>query len=85
MHYLTHCRLEFGAQMLREQPAAAVTDVALTCGFSSSQYFATVFSRRFGCSPREFRMKADGAVTQGETSACADGLREDFVDGVSFQ
>jgi AraC family transcriptional regulator, 4-hydroxyphenylacetate 3-monooxygenase operon regulatory protein len=58
------------AQMLREQPAAAVTDVALTYGFSSSQYFATVFSRRFGCSPREFRMKAHGAVTHVETSAC---------------
>ncbi|MBI1786767.1 MAG: helix-turn-helix transcriptional regulator [Acidobacteria bacterium] len=55
LHYLNHCRLDLAAGLLRERREAAITDVALSCGFCSSQYFATAFSRRFGCSPREFR------------------------------
>jgi len=55
MHFLNQCRLDFAAKLLRESPEKSVTDVAFTCGFSSSQYFATLFSRRFGVSPREFR------------------------------
>jgi AraC family L-rhamnose operon regulatory protein RhaS len=55
MHYLTHCRLDLAAQVLRERSEATITDVALECGFSSSQYFATVFARRFRCPPREFQ------------------------------
>ena len=55
VQFLTHCRLELAARLLREQRAAHITDIALDCGFASSQYFATVFSRHYGCSPREFR------------------------------
>lgn len=33
----------------------SVTDVAYELGFSSSQYFATVFKRFAGCSPGEFK------------------------------
>jgi AraC-like DNA-binding protein len=32
----------------------SVTEVAFACGFSSSQYFATLFRRRFKASPKEF-------------------------------
>lgn len=55
MQYLTQCRIELAAKRLRKQPAASITDIAFDCGFSSSQYFATVFARRFGCSPRAYR------------------------------
>ncbi len=57
MHYLVHCRVDFAAKRLCASPANCITDTALHCGFSSSQYFATVFSRRFGLSPREYRKK----------------------------
>ena len=53
--YLTRCRLEAAAGLLRGAPDLSVTDVALRSGFGSSQYFATVFRRHVGCSPREFR------------------------------
>ena len=53
--YLNHCRIEAGAKMLVEKPAMSITNIALTCGFGSSQYFATVFRRRYGCSPKDFR------------------------------
>jgi AraC family L-rhamnose operon regulatory protein RhaS len=52
--YVNRCRLDLAARLLRNG-RVSVTDVALECGFSSSQYFATVFQRRYGCTPREFR------------------------------
>jgi AraC-like DNA-binding protein len=55
IQHLNECRLELAALLLRGRRGESVTDVALTCGFSSSQYFATVFSRRFGASPRDYR------------------------------
>lgn len=54
-HYLNHCRLELAARLLRENTAESVTGIAQACGFSSSQYFATVFARKFGCSPTAYR------------------------------
>jgi AraC family L-rhamnose operon regulatory protein RhaS len=53
--YLNHCRLSLASELLREDPAASVTHIALTCGFASSQYFATVFRRQYGVPPRAFR------------------------------
>lgn len=53
--YLNHCRLEAAARLLLVATERSVTDIALACGFSSSQYFATVFGRRFSCTPREYR------------------------------
>jgi AraC family L-rhamnose operon regulatory protein RhaS len=41
--------------MLHREPESSVTNIALRCGFSSSQYFATAFQRRFSRSPTEWR------------------------------
>jgi AraC family L-rhamnose operon regulatory protein RhaS len=53
--YLVRCRLELAARLLREQPQRRIVDIALRCGFSSSQHFATRFHERFGVSPSEYR------------------------------
>lgn len=50
--YLTRCRVERAGALL-EGGGATVTEVAHACGFASSQYFATVFRRHTGHSPRE--------------------------------
>lgn len=42
---------------------ASVTDVAMRCGFATSQYFATVFKNMVGLTPREYRARA--AQTNG--------------------
>ncbi len=55
MHYLNHCRLDEAARLLAEHPDRSVIDVAMSCGFASSQYFATQFRRRFGVAPRDYR------------------------------
>ncbi|MGW3951100.1 helix-turn-helix transcriptional regulator [Streptomyces sp. NPDC004752] len=61
LEYLTHRRIELAAEELRSAPDLSIADVAYRFGFSSSQYFATTFRRRKGCSPREYR----AAVTAG--------------------
>ncbi|MBN1395295.1 MAG: AraC family transcriptional regulator [Pirellulales bacterium] len=58
MRRLNQCRLEAAARLLKEQPDRGVTDIALTCGFGSGQYFATLFKDRFGVAPRSFRIAA---------------------------
>jgi len=54
-HYLLRCRLDVAGRMLTERPDASITEIALGCGFSSSQYFATLFRRQFGKTPRQWR------------------------------
>ncbi len=58
LQYLNHCRLDMAASLLRGSPEIPVTEVALSCGFSSSQYFATAFDRRFGKTPTACRSGA---------------------------
>ena len=58
--YLTQCRVEAAKRMLRTEAGTSITDVALSCGFQSSQYFATLFHRSTGCSPREYRLARAG-------------------------
>lgn len=55
MHFLNDCRLKLAADLLRKKPSDSILGIALNCGFSSSPYFATLFGKRFGLSPREFR------------------------------
>jgi AraC-like DNA-binding protein len=52
--YLTQLRIEAAKRLLNDA-ALSITDVALQTGFTSSQYFATMFKRSTGFSPREYR------------------------------
>ena len=53
--YLIDCRLQWAARQLRESRNLSVTHIALASGFSTSQYFATCFHKRFHCTPRDWR------------------------------
>jgi AraC family L-rhamnose operon regulatory protein RhaS len=57
MEYLNQCRLDFAAHELRAEPAASITDIAYRNGFNASQYFATRFRQRFGCTPSDYRQQ----------------------------
>jgi len=57
MRYLKRCRLHQASKFLVEQPEMSILDVAMACGFSSSQYFSTAFRREMGLSPQLFRTK----------------------------
>jgi AraC-like DNA-binding protein len=64
MRFLVRRRAELAARRLVEDRAASITDIAFDSGFSSSQYFASQFRRRFGCSPSDYRARG-GATAQG--------------------
>ncbi len=55
--YLQRARVEKAQEQLR-QTNLAVTQIALATGFSSGQYFSTVFARYTGVSPTAFRKGA---------------------------
>jgi AraC family transcriptional regulator len=43
------------ARNLLTRTRRSITDIALACGFGSSQHFATVFKAQEGCTPTDFR------------------------------
>ncbi|RZT07542.1 AraC family transcriptional regulator [Kribbella sp. VKM Ac-2569] len=53
--FIWRLRLERAANLLVRQPRTRVTDIALSCGFSSHSNFARAFKERFGVSASEFR------------------------------
>jgi AraC-like DNA-binding protein len=55
--YLLRLRVEQAQEQL-SQTDVPVTDIALATGFSSGQYFSTVFARYTGVSPSDFRKGA---------------------------
>ncbi|WP_431156588.1 helix-turn-helix domain-containing protein [Winogradskyella poriferorum] len=57
MRYLTMRRLEMSKRILLENPNYTVGDVAYSCGFTTSQYFSTVFKKHEKCSPNEYRKR----------------------------
>ena len=64
MEFLNRCRLDRAAQQLREKPSLSITEIAMACGFNSSQYFATRFRRRFQMSPSRFVSKSADSVAK---------------------
>lgn len=54
----TRLRIRLAKRLLRD-PKLSITDVAMQCGFSTSQYFATTFRRMTGLKPGECRGRAE--------------------------
>lgn len=53
--YLIELRLD-AAQRMLISTELSITEIAVECGYSTAEHFATVFARRFGMSPTSFRM-----------------------------
>jgi AraC-like DNA-binding protein len=58
--WLLRRRVERARELLA-RTGRSITDIALSCGFSSSQHFSTVFKAQEGCTPTGFR---NGTVVQ---------------------
>ena len=56
MEYVTRYRLDKACDLLRQ--GSSVTDAALSCGFNGTSYFAEVFHRVYGRTPREYKNSA---------------------------
>lgn len=57
MKYLTVKRLEASKEILLNQPNLTISEVAYSCGFTTSQYYSTVFKKHTKSSPNEYRTK----------------------------
>lgn len=55
MTFLNNMRLNVVSKMLIENKEKSITDIAFDVGFSSNQYFTTVFKNFFKKTPRQFR------------------------------
>ncbi len=53
--FIIRVRLERAANLLVKRPEDSITQIAITCGFSSSAAFARSFKKRFGISANEYR------------------------------
>jgi AraC-like DNA-binding protein len=58
--YLLGYRLERAAEKLRKAKGVSVLETALECGFGDPGRFARAFRTRFGCLPREYRIRHGG-------------------------
>jgi AraC family transcriptional regulator, regulatory protein of adaptative response / methylphosphotriester-DNA alkyltransferase methyltransferase len=68
-------RLNVAAQLLVEQPAIPVRDVARLVGFRQAPHFAGAFRRRYGLTPAAFR--AEGRAYARGARARAQSERHD--------
>lgn len=55
--YLTFLRVVKASKLLRYKPGRSILNIALDCGFSSSQYFASCFKKQKGLTPTDFRIQ----------------------------
>ncbi len=60
MAFLNQCRLDHAARALRDKPRLSVTEIAMNVGFNSSQYFATLFRKRYKTTPMKYRGSVSG-------------------------
>lgn len=54
VQYLMDYRLRQACRLL-DHTGLSITEIAVSCGFGTSSYFASCFRRRFGQSPRQYR------------------------------
>ncbi len=57
MQYLLKYRVMQAADMLLQDPAGSVAEIAAFCGFNSPSNFSKLFKRFYNCTPREYRSK----------------------------
>ena len=62
MRYLMLRRLNMAKEILLDNKDFSVAEVAFSCGFSTSQYFSTVFKKHENCTPIEYRLKMQELV-----------------------
>lgn len=55
MQYLNAIRLDLAAKEILSNPKPSIANICYDCGFNSTQYFSTLFAKRFGCTPSSYK------------------------------
>jgi AraC-like DNA-binding protein len=58
MRWLWNFRTMLAKELIVMDPTWSLTDVAFTCGFTSSAHFSRTYKQMFGESPSELRRRA---------------------------
>ena len=58
IEYLNHIRIT-AAEKLLIQTDMPITRIAMECGFNDSNYFAAVFKKIKGITPKKFSLQSD--------------------------
>ncbi|MBD3240834.1 MAG: helix-turn-helix domain-containing protein [Chitinivibrionales bacterium] len=62
--YINHIRIRQAEELLRES-ALSISEIALTVGYSSSDYFDRQFKKAHGMTPRQFRARGQASAGIG--------------------
>lgn len=66
MEFVSERRLQRAYESLANPDnRQTIADIASSCGFDDPSAFSRLFRRRFGCTPREARVRGEGAETSG--------------------
>lgn len=57
MRYLTLRRVELSKKLLLDYKERTISEIAYQCGFTTSQYFSSVFKKHEKCTPNQFKQK----------------------------
>jgi AraC family transcriptional regulator of adaptative response / methylphosphotriester-DNA alkyltransferase methyltransferase len=66
-------RLSIAAQLLIEQPAISVHDIARLVGFRQAPHFAKAFRRRYGLTPTAFRAEGRAYARRARSAPATPG------------
>ncbi len=77
MRWLWSFRTMLAAEFIELDPDWSMTDIAFSCGFSSSAHFSRSFRAVFGVTPSRFRREASERLKQAGMAA-----RAETFDGV---
>ncbi len=57
--YVTNYRVEMAKNLLKKNKGVSISDIAEQVGFNRLHYFSTIFKKKLGMSPKEFRERSD--------------------------
>lgn len=82
MRWLWNFRTQLAAEFILLDPRWSLTDIAFSCGFTSSAHFSRSFKAAFGKSPSQFKKDALASERQAPAPAASfDGV---FSDNKQF-
>jgi AraC family L-rhamnose operon regulatory protein RhaS len=68
LNALNQLRVRQAEKMIQNDTKKSITEIAMECGFTTSQYFATVFKKWTGKTPTEYKSECDAEWTPSNIS-----------------